>query len=148
MPRVKVGGCGPRRSRKPINSGQVVPSVAIAPMTKPNCTNYSRSNQKYQWHNLKLSWPHANDRRRAIVSKSSPPSPLSPTEGRISDARFVHTTHWDIELSHNLIGSVPVRSLSWLDPSTCWNPSEMETLDSDLLEYCMLPTSLPSLLRD
>ena len=30
----------------------------------------------------------------------------------------------------------------------CWNPSELETLDSDLLEYCMLRTSLPSLVRD
>ena len=31
VPHVKVGGRGPRRSRRPTNSGQVVPSVAIAP---------------------------------------------------------------------------------------------------------------------
>ncbi|CAF9909974.1 MAG: hypothetical protein HETSPECPRED_009571 [Heterodermia speciosa] len=101
--------------------------------TKPNCTNCSRSNRKCQWHSLKLSWPGADDRRRAVVSKSSPSS--SPAQGRISDARFVHTTYWDMELYHNLIGSVPVRTLSLPKLSTCWKSSELEIRDSDLLEY-------------
>ncbi|KAL8997448.1 MAG: hypothetical protein Q9169_003311 [Polycauliona sp. 2 TL-2023] len=115
--------------------------------TKPKCTNCSQSNRKCHWHHLKLSWPGANDRRRAVVSKSSL---SSPKQGRISDARFVHTTYWDMELYHNLVGSVPVRTLSLLDPSTCWNPSELETLDSDLLEYfcCVASASLATFGQD
>ncbi|KAL8942492.1 MAG: hypothetical protein Q9216_001636 [Gyalolechia sp. 2 TL-2023] len=115
--------------------------------TKPTCTNCSRSNRKCQWHNLKLSWPGAHDRRRAVVSKTSP---SSPTQGRISDARFIHTTYWDMELYQNLTASVPVRTLSLLDPSPCWNSSELKTLDSDLLEYfcCVASASLATLGQD
>ena len=144
-PRVKVGPRGPRRREVRVcspatNSG---PDRAIScDRTKPKCTNCCRSNRKCQWHNLKLSWPGANDHRRSVVSKSSP---SSPTQGRISHARFVHTTYWDMELHHNLTGSIPVRALSLSDLSTCWNPSELETLDSDVLEYCMLRTSAGSL---
>ena len=127
---------GPRReARRPLTR----PGRAIScDRARPNCMNCSQSNRKCQGYGLRLSWPRANDRRRAVVSKLSPPSPTSPPAGQISDARFVHTTHWDIELYHSLTGSVPVRTLSSLDPPTCWNPSKLETLDPDLLEYCML----------
>ncbi|KAJ5679524.1 hypothetical protein N7462_007768 [Penicillium macrosclerotiorum] len=55
--------------------------------------------------------------------------------GQISDARFVHTSHWDIELHHSLTSPVPVRNLSLLGVPTFWNPSQLESLDRDLLEY-------------
>lgn len=55
-----------------------------------------------------------------------------------------------MELYHNLTGSVPVRTLSLLGASTCWNPSELETLDSDLLEYfcCVASASLATFGQD
>ncbi|KAI1489090.1 fungal-specific transcription factor domain-containing protein [Biscogniauxia mediterranea] len=102
---------------------------------QPNCTNCSRSNQECRGHGLRLSWPRANDHRRAVVSKLAPP-PSSPlTAGRISDARFVHTSHWDIELYHSLTSSVPARPLPLLDVPMSWNPSKLEALDRDLFEY-------------
>ncbi|KAH6639954.1 tRNA synthetases class I-domain-containing protein [Truncatella angustata] len=102
---------------------------------RPNCTNCSRSNRKCQWHGLRLFWPRANDRRRAVVSESPMVSPSPPTAGQISDARFVHTSHWDIELYHSLTRSVPVRTLSLLHVPTVWNPSKLEDSDQELLEY-------------
>ncbi|KAI0120973.1 fungal-specific transcription factor domain-containing protein [Xylariales sp. AK1849] len=113
---------------------------------RPNCTNCSRSNRKCQWYGLRLSWPRANDRRRAVVSKSPPP----PTAGQISDARFVHTSHWDFELYHSMTSSVPVRTLSLLKEPTIWNPAKLEALDRDLFEYfcCVASASLATFGHD
>ncbi|KAM0810212.1 putative Fungal-specific transcription factor domain-containing protein [Seiridium cardinale] len=106
---------------------------------KSNCTNCSRSHRKCQ--GLTLSWPRANDHRRAVVSKSRPPS-LSPLTCLITDARFVHMSNWDVELHHSLAGSVPKRTLSLLDVPTIWNPSKLEALDQDLFEYfCLVASS-------
>ncbi|KAK9425538.1 putative Zn(2)-C6 fungal-type domain-containing protein [Seiridium unicorne] len=106
---------------------------------KSNCTKCSRSHRKCQ--GLRLSWPRANDHRRAVVSKSRPPS-LSPLTCLITDARFVHMSNWDVELHHSLAGSVPERTLSLLDVPTIWNPSKLEALDQDLFEYfCLVASS-------
>jgi hypothetical protein len=96
----------------------------------------SRSNQKHQRYGLRLSWPRTNDRRRAAVSKSSPSSQSLPVAGKISGARFVHTSHWDFELYHSLASPVPVRTLSLLDIPYSWNPSRLKSLDHDLLKHC------------
>ncbi|KAI1497640.1 fungal-specific transcription factor domain-containing protein [Biscogniauxia marginata] len=114
---------------------------------RPKCTNCSRSNRKCQWQGLRLSWPRANDRRRAVVSKSSP---LPLTVGQVSDVRFVHTSHWDIELYHSLTSSVPMRPLPLLGVPMFWNPSKMESLDRDLFEYfcCVASASLATFGHD
>lgn len=107
---------------------------------KKSCTSCSRSStpRKCQGYGLRLSWPRPNDRRRAVVSNPPPPSPPKPTASQISDARFVHTSSWDIELYHSLTSSVPGRNLSLLPAPIFWNPSKLEALDRDLLDYCML----------
>ncbi|KAE8373968.1 fungal-specific transcription factor domain-containing protein [Aspergillus bertholletiae] len=117
---------------------------------KKPCTNCSRSNRKCQGYGLRLSWPRPNDRRRAVVSQSALPSPSPPTAGWISDARFVHTSNWDIELYNSLTSSVPVRNLSLIDVPAAWNPYKLEALDQDLLEYfCRVASaSLPTFGHD
>lgn len=135
MPHVKVGGGPRRKARRPLTRPAISCDRA---RPKKACTSCSRSNRKCQGYGLRLSWPRPNDRRRAVVSKSAPPSPSPPTAGQISDARFVHTSTWDIELYHSLTSSVPVHKLSLLGVPIFWNPSTLEALDRDLLEYCML----------
>jgi hypothetical protein len=55
----------------------------------------------------------------------------------VSDARFVHMSHWDIELYHSLTNSAPVRTLSLLGVPMLRNTFELEAPDRDLFEYCM-----------
>lgn len=104
---------------------------------RPHCTNCSRSNRKCNGYGLKLSWPRANDRRRAVVSKSPPPDLSLPNTGSISDARFVHMSPWDIELYHRLTSSAPVRTLALLGVPMLCNTFKLEAPDRDLFEYCM-----------
>ncbi|PQE17483.1 zinc-finger transcription factor protein [Rutstroemia sp. NJR-2017a WRK4] len=55
--------------------------------------------------------------------------------GKISGARFVHTSNWDIELYQSLISPVPVHNLSLLGIQISWNPSKLKVLDEDLLNH-------------
>ncbi|GIC92250.1 uncharacterized protein Aud_008716 [Aspergillus udagawae] len=113
----------------------------------PRC---SRSHRKCKRYGFRLSWPRPNNRRRAVVCKSAPLSPSPSTAGQISDARFVHTSNWDIELHHSLTSSVPVRNLSLLSVPIFWNPSKLEALDRDLLDYfcCVASASLATFGHD
>lgn len=107
--------------------------------TKPKaCTTCSRSNHKCQGHGLRLSWPRPNDCRRSVVCKSPLLSVSHSTGGKISDARFIHTSNWDIELYHRLTSSGPVRNLSLLGVPVSWNPLEQGGPEQaqELLEYC------------
>ncbi|KAF2819389.1 hypothetical protein CC86DRAFT_431983 [Ophiobolus disseminans] len=54
---------------------------------------------------------------------------------KVSDARFVHTSHWDIELYHSLTSSAPVRALPLLGVPMLWNTFKLEAPDRDLFEY-------------
>jgi hypothetical protein len=59
--------------------------------------------------------------------------------GHISNARFVHTSNWDIELHQSLVeGSVPPeRNMSLISvPIFCY-PPKLEAGDQVLFEYCM-----------
>ncbi|GIK00984.1 hypothetical protein Aspvir_005014 [Aspergillus viridinutans] len=87
---------------------------------------------------------------RRKYKRLAPLSPSRPTAGQISDTRFVHTSNWDIELHHSLTSSVPVRNLSLLSVPIFWNPSKLEALDRDLLEYfcCVASASLATFGHD
>ncbi|KAH8716741.1 fungal-specific transcription factor domain-containing protein [Phaeosphaeriaceae sp. PMI808] len=117
---------------------------------RPSCMNCSQSSRKCKGYGLKLSWPRENDRRRAVVSKSDPPYMSLPDMGQISDARFVHTSHWDIELHRSLISSAPARTLPLLGVPMLWNPRKLEAPERDLFEYfcCVASTSLPTFGHD
>ncbi|KFA50020.1 hypothetical protein S40293_11018, partial [Stachybotrys chartarum IBT 40293] len=112
--------------------------AVVCDRARPNCANCCRFKRRCFWYGLRLSWPRPNDRRRAVVSKTPFLFPMLSGTGSVSDARFVHTSHRDIELYHSLTRSVPVRTLTLLDVPTIWNPSELETLDHDLFDYCKL----------
>jgi hypothetical protein len=135
VPHARVGR-GPRRNvRTPLTQpgGTISCDRARPKQASPRC---SRSHRKCKRYGFRLSWPRPNNRRRAVVCKSAPLSPSPSTAGQISDARFVHTSNWDIELHHSLTSSVPVRNLSLLSVPIFWNPSKLEALDRDLLDYC------------
>ncbi|KAL4875385.1 fungal-specific transcription factor domain-containing protein [Aspergillus karnatakaensis] len=113
--------------------------------TKKRCTSCPRPNRKHQEYGLRLSWPRSDDRRRAVVCNSAPPSP-----GQVSNARFIHTSHWDIELHYRLTGSPLVRNVSLLSVPVSWSPSKLQALDSDLLQYfsCVASKSLATFGHD
>jgi hypothetical protein len=51
---------------------------------------------------MRLSWPRANDSRRAMVAAG----PLAKVKnGMTSPLRIVNTSIWDIEINHYLTGS-------------------------------------------
>jgi hypothetical protein len=126
------------KTRRPLNrTGRSI----ICDGFKPECKQCSESNRKCQWSGLRLSWPRNNDRRRFIVSNSQSPCSSSPTSAQASDAQFVHTSNWDMELFHHLTSSVPIRALSLLDEPMSWNLSTVDMVDRDLLRYCMLCNS-------
>ncbi|RYP19018.1 hypothetical protein DL765_003601 [Monosporascus sp. GIB2] len=88
---------------------------------------------------LRLSWPNANDGRRAVVGKS--PSPRGAGHAYTSEARFVHMSLWDVEMHHRLAASGPNgnpiqgRTPPTLSLPLNWNPQQLEVKDKDLLQY-------------
>lgn len=96
---------------------------------------------------LKLFWPRAVDGRRAVVSTSQRPE-LAPVTDQTSDAHFVNTSYWDIELFNSLTNPATPHSLWLMDVQEFWNPTEVDTCEEDLLEYCTLwtPSVYPTML--
>ncbi|CAJ2507810.1 Uu.00g089960.m01.CDS01 [Anthostomella pinea] len=81
---------------------------------------------------MRLSWPRANDRKRAILGK---PTTTRVDGGLTFPVRIVNTSSWDIECHHYLISSdslaCPPRKVP--QPMS-WSPVKTDT-DSDLLQY-------------
>lgn len=123
-----------REARRPLTQSA---RAITCDRLRPNCTHCSRFNLKCQWYGPTLSWPRSDDRRRSIVSDSFSPGSSLHTTGPISDTRFLHTSNWDIEFYRSMTSSVPIRALSLLDEPMFWNPSTLDTVDQDLLGYCM-----------
>ncbi|KAI1771736.1 fungal-specific transcription factor domain-containing protein [Hypoxylon cercidicola] len=83
---------------------------------------------------LRLSWPNANDSRRAVVSKSQPPpSKYRDGNGRISDPRIVLVSQGDLETHYQLASSA--RNGPTLHVPLAWNPLQSEFGDQDLFQY-------------
>lgn len=105
---------------------------------KKYTTGSASSRNRYQDYSLRLSWPRPNDGRRAVVLNRV--HSVSPTNSavQISNARFIHLSSWDIELYQSLKSplSKPQQSIPSLHvPKTSWNPSEIEEVDRDMIEY-------------
>lgn len=63
------------------------------------------SDQRSKGPGLRLSWPHPNDRRRAVVAKSQTPSATyRDRNGRISDPRIVRVAQGDLETHYQSAG--------------------------------------------
>lgn len=54
---------------------------------------------------LRLSWPHAGDRRRSVVGKS-PSTRQGNRDPPVQDTRIVHVSHRDVELHYHFTSSV------------------------------------------
>ena len=67
----------------------------------PACQNCLQSNKNCLGYGLRLSWPRASDRRRAIISnRSSPAVTQRPSSGW---PRFINTSTWDIDLHNEIV---------------------------------------------
>jgi hypothetical protein len=99
----------------------------------PTCLQCIRSNRQCQGYGMRLSWPKANDRRRAMLG-SAPPAKARADGDSATPFRIVNTSTWDIEIHHYLISSglnihpIVLRPLSW-------SPVKSDT-DYNLLQYC------------
>ncbi|EDU49734.1 predicted protein [Pyrenophora tritici-repentis Pt-1C-BFP] len=102
-----------------------------------NCNNPRKdcSTQPNQRNGLKLSWPRANDTRRSVVLKASQPTHLQGSAPPISDASFVHTSSWDMELYHSLSSSASVHDSSKMRVPLPWTGVKLETPERELIEY-------------
>ncbi|KAI0871072.1 fungal-specific transcription factor domain-containing protein [Hypoxylon argillaceum] len=107
-----------------------------------------RGNKKCRGPGLKLSWPRPENRRRAVVSESTRPS--SSVAVPVSHARFIHTSHWDMELHNSLTSGAAVQNLSMLQSPSLPKLSALGSHDRDLLEYFYYVASaaLPAFCRD
>jgi hypothetical protein len=91
---------------------------------------------------MRLSWPRESDKRRAVVLVQKPPvssrtsGPSSARDVKISEARFVHVSNWDIERHNSLTSTIPAYERSFLHVPVTWNPSRLKVLDRDLFDYC------------
>ncbi|OTB01941.1 hypothetical protein M426DRAFT_13936 [Hypoxylon sp. CI-4A] len=103
--------------------------------TPPIGNPYIRCDMDPTWvskgPSLRLSWPNANDSRRAIVAKSQP-SPAK-DRGRYRDTRIVLVSHGDLETHYQLAS--PRRNGPTLQIPMEWNPVDFEVGESDLFQY-------------
>ena len=82
---------------------------------------------------MRLSWPKANDRRRAMLG-GAPPAKAKADGDSATPLRIINTSAWDIEIHHYLTSSglninpIVPRPLSW-------SPVKSDT-DYKLLQYC------------
>ncbi|KAI2628136.1 fungal-specific transcription factor domain-containing protein [Hypomontagnella submonticulosa] len=97
------------------------------------CSN--DSDQRSKGPGLRLSWPHPNDRRRAVVAKSQTPSATyRDRNGRISDPRIVRVAQGDLETHYQSAGP-SLNGPALIHVPLAWNPSKSEFGDQDLFQY-------------
>ncbi|KAI1125339.1 hypothetical protein F5Y10DRAFT_247203 [Nemania abortiva] len=104
--------------------------------------NTRKKRQCHGQHGLRLSWPSANDTRRAVVAQS--PSPAVSSKAGVehvctSEARFIHTSSCDVEMHQLFKNSQPNGNGRSVAPPLRvpldWNPHRLDVKDKDLLEY-------------
>jgi hypothetical protein len=99
----------------------------------PTCLQCIRSNRQCQGYGMRLSWPKANDRRRAMLG-TAPPAKAKANRDLASPFRIVNTSSWDIEIHHYLTS--PASNTQPIIPtSLSWAPIKSDT-DYNLLQYC------------
>ncbi|KAH6638609.1 fungal-specific transcription factor domain-containing protein [Truncatella angustata] len=88
------------------------------------------SRRKSNSRKFRLSWPDANDARRAVVAKLLFTSYSEPV-GYIADPHFVHVSSGDLERHYHLPASVrPI-----LQIPLEWNPLHLKVGDAELFQY-------------
>ncbi|OQE43619.1 hypothetical protein PENCOP_c003G02066 [Penicillium coprophilum] len=102
--------------------------------TVPACTQCSQSKRTCKGYGVRLSWPKANDKRRAVVARSS--LPYRSTGHHFSNARQVNISTWDIEMHRQLSGVVSneYQRLTLRSPMP-WNPFKLDVTENCLFQY-------------
>ncbi|KAH8697006.1 fungal-specific transcription factor domain-containing protein [Talaromyces proteolyticus] len=101
----------------------------------PTCSQCSRSNRPCKGYELRLSWPNANDKRRAVVRKSSLFKRTNTTR-QFSETLLVNVSHWDIDMHHYLSGlDVDYRKLVIRRPPRSFNPVHLGIEEHYLFQY-------------
>ncbi|KAK4151562.1 fungal-specific transcription factor domain-containing protein [Chaetomidium leptoderma] len=92
---------------------------------------------------LRLSWPYAGDRRRAIVGKSPLHVPkLASRNPHAGDTHIVQVSQRDMEMHYYLSHLAPNERIrpAW-DIRAEWNPANTQAGDQDLIQYFQLAAS-------
>ncbi|CEJ56417.1 hypothetical protein PMG11_02625 [Penicillium brasilianum] len=102
--------------------------------TIPVCTQCSHTNRICKGYVMRLSWPKANDKRRAVVARSS--LQHNSTGHLFSDARQINISTWDIEMYRQLSGvaSNQHQRLTLRSPMP-WNPFKLDVAEDCLFKY-------------
>ncbi|PYI11204.1 hypothetical protein BO78DRAFT_358676 [Aspergillus sclerotiicarbonarius CBS 121057] len=99
----------------------------------PTCTRCSQSNRTCQGYGLRLSWPKANNARRALVGQ--PPHDKS-TARHLSNVQLVNTSTWDLELHNHLLDSDSSKSTQLiLHTPKLFSSRQLDIAHDLLLQY-------------
>lgn len=121
--------------------------------TLPTCRRCASSSRDCKGYDLRLSWPRAGDKKRALVG---PDTPETNSLANIAKLPFVNASFWDVEMHHDRLFSESkyrlalaqrnshatrlhrMRQLAQpvLNPPVSWMPPNLSDLDKDLLQYC------------
>lgn len=100
--------------------------------TLPLCLHCVRSNRQCKGYELRLSWPRATDRKRAMIGPA--PSKVKGSSIGTSPLRLMNTSVSDIEIHYYLTGS-RFKTLPAIPTPMSWGPIKLSA-DYNLLEYC------------
>ncbi|KAH8202048.1 hypothetical protein TruAng_003803 [Truncatella angustata] len=116
-------GCGTCRVRK-----------VLCDRTTPSCLRCSRSGRNCEGYGLRLSWPRANNRRRALIGTG--PTGRART-GVLHNDGWVNASSRDIELHYSLSSRGPRLNVQRLvlHAPVAWNPSRLADNEGFLLQY-------------
>ncbi|OQE03170.1 hypothetical protein PENSOL_c001G05336 [Penicillium solitum] len=104
--------------------------------TVPTCSQCSQSNRTCKGYGLRLSWPKANDKRRAMVARSS--LQHRSARPRFSNAHLVNTSTWDIEMHRYLFGLVSSgNAFQEYHRLTLQSPMPFNPFKFDVTENCL-----------
>ncbi|KAL4966727.1 Zn(II)2Cys6 transcription factor [Aspergillus stella-maris] len=90
----------------------------------PACSQCRQSSRKCKGYGIRLSWPRANDPKRAVVCRA--PVRLSKPNAVRGFQFQVNASSWDIEVHHNVLGSLSTFPAK---------PSTITPLPFDAFEY-------------
>lgn len=88
------GGCWNCKSLK-IGCDQAVPACQNCLQSKKNCLGYG----------IRLSWPRASDRRRALVTCHQTFLPAKQNQRSDRRTRFINTSTWDLDLHNEIVNT-------------------------------------------
>ncbi|CAI7572340.1 unnamed protein product [Penicillium palitans] len=102
--------------------------------TVPACSQCSQSNRTCKGYGLRLSWPKVDDKRRAMVARSS--LQQRSARPRFSNAHLVNISTWDIEMHRYLFGLVSseYHRLTLQSPMP-FNPFKFDVTETYLFQY-------------